>query len=125
MSTKRKVAVLVGSLRKGSFNRMTAGVLAAVAPAEMQLEILEIRQLPLYNQDDDDAPPAQYVTFREAIRLPSEIQPDRSRSRDPAPHGQAERRMAGPYRTRQRDLAGCYAADAADMFADKMPSALR
>ena len=68
MSTIRKVAVLVGSLRKGSFNRMTAGILAAVAPPEMHLEILEIRQLPLYNQDDDDAPPAQCVAFREKIR---------------------------------------------------------
>lgn len=68
MSTTRKVAVLVGSLRKGSFNRMTAKALAALAPAELLLEIVEIDQLPLYNQDDDDAPPAPWVAFRAKVK---------------------------------------------------------
>ncbi len=68
MSTTRKVAVLVGSLRKGSFNRMTAKALAALAPAELQLEIVEISQLPLYNQDDDDAPPLPWVAFRAQVK---------------------------------------------------------
>jgi chromate reductase len=68
MSITRKVAVLVGSLRKGSFNRLTAKALAALAPAELQLEIVEIGQLPLYNQDDDDAPPAPWVAFRAQVK---------------------------------------------------------
>lgn len=67
---ERKVAVLVGSLRQGSFNRMTARALAALAPAGLQLEIVEIGQLPLYNQDDDDkgAPQPQWVAFRNRIK---------------------------------------------------------
>ena len=68
MSTTRKIAVIVGSLRKGSYNRMTAKVLAALAPAGLQLEIVEIGQLPLYNQDDDGAPPPAWVAFREKIK---------------------------------------------------------
>lgn len=66
MNTTRKVAVFVGSLRKGSYNRMLAKVLIALAPAELQFEIIEIGQLPLYNQDDDDqgAPRPEWVTFR-------------------------------------------------------------
>jgi chromate reductase, NAD(P)H dehydrogenase (quinone) len=70
LSTPRKVAVFVGSLRKGSFNRMTARTLAALAPAELQLEIVEIGQLPLYNQDDDDngTPRPEWVSFRERVR---------------------------------------------------------
>jgi chromate reductase len=68
MSITRKVAVLVGSLRKGSFNRLTAKALAALAPAELQLEIVEIGQLSLYNQDDDDAPPPPWVAFRAQIK---------------------------------------------------------
>jgi chromate reductase, NAD(P)H dehydrogenase (quinone) len=68
MSITRKVAVLVGSLRKGSFNRLTAKALAALAPAEQQLEIVEIGQLSLYNQDDDDAPPPPWVAFRAQIK---------------------------------------------------------
>ena len=66
MGITRKVAVFVGSLRKGSFNRMTAKAVASLAPAELQLEIVEIGQLPLYNQDDDDngAPPPEWVEFQ-------------------------------------------------------------
>ena len=70
MSTTRKVAVFVGSLRKNSFNRMAAKALAALASSKLQLEIVEIGQLPLYNQDDDDngAPRAEWVIFRERVR---------------------------------------------------------
>src|SRR5580704_4784050 len=69
MGTTRNVAVFVGSLRKGSFNRLTAKALAALAPSALQLEIVEIGQLPLYNEDDDHgAPPAAWVAFRERVR---------------------------------------------------------
>jgi chromate reductase len=49
---------------------MAAKALAALAPAELQLEIVEIGQLPLYNQDDDDngAPRPEWVAFRERVR---------------------------------------------------------
>ncbi|KDP85994.1 NADPH-dependent FMN reductase [Cupriavidus basilensis] len=68
MSTPRDVAVLVGSLRKDSFNRKLALALAALAPAGIKLEIVEIGQLPLYNQDEDASPPAPWVVFRDRIR---------------------------------------------------------
>lgn len=64
----RRVAVLVGSLRKGSLNRMTARVLAELAPDGLDLEIVEIGQLPLYNQDSDEEPPQEWVDFRAAIK---------------------------------------------------------
>ena len=62
-----RVAVLVGSLRKDSLNRKFARALAAAAPPELSLEIVEIGQLPLYNQDDDANPPAPSVAFKEKI----------------------------------------------------------
>jgi hypothetical protein len=58
MSTPRDVAVLVGSLRKDSLNRKVALALAAMAPAGLKLDLVEIGQLPLYNQDLDVEPPA-------------------------------------------------------------------
>lgn len=65
----RKVAVIVGSLRKGSFNRLTAHALAALAPENLSLEIVEIGQLPFYDQDlDEGQPPAEWAEFRETIR---------------------------------------------------------
>lgn len=68
MSIQQNVAVLVGSLRAGSFNRRAAHALAAVAPDGMRLEIVEIGQLPLYNQDLDETPPRPWLSFREQIR---------------------------------------------------------
>jgi chromate reductase len=68
MATTRDVAVLIGSLRKESFNRKMARALAEVAPATLKLEIAEIGQLPLYNQDLDTAAPAQWTEFRERVR---------------------------------------------------------
>jgi chromate reductase, NAD(P)H dehydrogenase (quinone) len=53
MSTNRDVAVLVGSLRKQSYNRKLAVALAELAPASLRLQIIEIGQLSLYNADDE------------------------------------------------------------------------
>jgi chromate reductase, NAD(P)H dehydrogenase (quinone) len=62
------VCVLVGSLRKASFNGMLANVLMALAPSSLKLDIVEIGQLPLYNQDlDTDPPPAPWTAFRRRV----------------------------------------------------------
>ena len=68
MSTTRDVAVFVGSLRKESFNRKMANALIAMAPEPLKLEIVEIRQLPLYNQDDDANPPAASAAFKQRVQ---------------------------------------------------------
>src|ERR1700758_5579744 len=60
--------VLVGSLRKASFNRMLANALISLAPTSMKLEIVEIGQLPLYNQDIDTDPPAPWTAFRQRVK---------------------------------------------------------
>ena len=70
MSKPAKVAVIVGSLRKDSFNRKAAYAIAALAPANLSFEFVEIGDLPLYNQDFDalDPQPAPYVAFRNTIK---------------------------------------------------------
>ncbi|HQJ15511.1 MAG TPA: NADPH-dependent FMN reductase [Candidatus Omnitrophota bacterium] len=64
----KKIAVIVGSLRKGSFNRKIAEELMGFAPASLKLEMVGIGDLPLYNQDFDDDSPASYTRFRELIK---------------------------------------------------------
>lgn len=64
----RDVAVMVGSLRKGSINRKVANALAELAPPTLKLDIVEIGALPLYNQDAEANPPASWTEFRERIR---------------------------------------------------------
>jgi chromate reductase len=68
MNSTRDVTVFVGSLRKESFSRKMARALAAMAPAPLKLEIVEIGALPLYNQDDDANPPAASATFKARVR---------------------------------------------------------
>ena len=69
MSKTYNVAVLVGSLRKASINRKLALALADLAPASLNLEILEIGDLPLYNEDaDGDTAPASYAPFRSKLK---------------------------------------------------------
>jgi chromate reductase len=65
----RKVAVLVGSLRKGSFSKKLAEALPELAPKELAFEHIEIGNLSFYNQDDEtDSPPAPWVKFRDEVR---------------------------------------------------------
>lgn len=64
----RTVAVIVGSLRQQSFTRKVAKMLMLLAPPTLEMEMVEIGQLPLYNQDQDDNPPPTYLEFRERIR---------------------------------------------------------
>lgn len=64
----KKIGMFVGSLRKESFNRKMALALMELAPSSLKLEIIEIGQLPLYNQDNDSNPPEVYTAFRQAIK---------------------------------------------------------
>src|ERR1700755_2435068 len=69
MDKPMNVCVLVGSLRKASFNGMLANALISLAPASLNLEIVEIGQLPLYNEDlDTKAVPAPWTAFRQRVK---------------------------------------------------------
>lgn len=50
------IAVVVGSLRRESINRMLANAVIRLAPPELSFKFLEIGDLPLYDQDDDARP---------------------------------------------------------------------
>jgi chromate reductase len=63
----KKIAVIVGSLRKESFNRKMAKAVIALAPESLNLEIIEIGILPLYDQDLEDNPPNAWTEFRERL----------------------------------------------------------
>jgi chromate reductase len=63
----KKVGVVVGSLRKGSYTRMVAKALCGMNPG-LQCEIIEIGQVTMYNQDlDTDNPPRDWVDLRDRI----------------------------------------------------------
>ncbi len=64
----RDVAVIVGSLRRDSLNRKMALALAARAPAELRLQIVEIGALPQYNQDSEADPDAASKAFKDQVK---------------------------------------------------------
>lgn len=64
----KKIAVLVGSLRKESFNRKIANELSRLASDNLDLEIVEIGNLPHYSEDLDENPPQEWTAFREKIK---------------------------------------------------------
>ena len=64
-----KIAVLIGSLRKDSLNRKVANAILSLAPPSLVMEIVEIGDLPLYNEDlDHDLPPDTWKRFREQMK---------------------------------------------------------
>src|SRR5258708_33167957 len=63
------VSILVGSLRKASLNGMLANALISLAPSSLKLDIVEIWQLPFYNEDLQTNPaPAQWTAFRQRVK---------------------------------------------------------
>src|SRR5205085_1254999 len=56
-----KIAIIVGSLREGSINRKVARSICALRGDNLDCSMVEIGDLPLYNQDRDANPPEQWV----------------------------------------------------------------
>ncbi|MDT0293570.1 NADPH-dependent FMN reductase [Mesonia ostreae] len=65
---KYKIAVIVGSLRKESFNLKTAKEMMAMAPDSLSTELLDISGLSWFNEDLEENPPKEWVTLREKIQ---------------------------------------------------------
>ena len=67
----KKIAVVVGSIRKNPFSQALANNLVALLPEGYDAEFVRIDDLPLYSPDMPDdltQSPEAYVTFRDKIR---------------------------------------------------------
>jgi chromate reductase len=64
---EHKIGIVVGSLRNGSINRKIARSICAFATDKLDCELIEIGDLPLYNQDHDANSPEPSQRFRKAI----------------------------------------------------------
>jgi len=62
-----KIAIIIGSLRKDSLNRSVARSICALRNDNLDCSMIEIGDLPLYNQDLDSDPPEQWTRFRQQI----------------------------------------------------------
>ena len=62
------IAIVVGSLRDGSINKRVARSICALQHERLDCTVIEIGDLPLYNQDYDADSPEAYERFRGRIR---------------------------------------------------------
>ena len=62
-----KIAIIVGSLRAGSLNRKVARAICGIRDDNLDCSMIEIGDLPLYNQDLDANPPEQWRRFRQQV----------------------------------------------------------
>lgn len=68
MPVKRDVAIILGSLRLHGIGRPLAAAVAKLAPPDLNLRIVEIGGLPLYNADLEAEPPQSWLTLRRQLR---------------------------------------------------------
>lgn len=64
---KYKIAVIVGSLRKESYNLKTAKEMMKLAPESFSMERIDIADLPMFNEDLEENPPKEWVKFKDQI----------------------------------------------------------
>ena len=65
----RQIALIVGSLRRDAFSGRVGKALRSLQPPTINLEPVEIGQLPLYNQDlEEQGRPPQWIEFRDRIK---------------------------------------------------------
>ncbi|QDP19996.1 NADPH-dependent FMN reductase [Sphingomonas xanthus] len=62
-----KIAIIVGSLREGSINRKIARSMCAIRDDNLDCAMVEIGDLPLFNQDLEKEPPAEWMRFRDQV----------------------------------------------------------
>lgn len=64
---KLNILGIVGSLRKDSYNLFSLKAAQALLPEDAALSLVDLHGIPVFNQDDEMAPPAAVIEFRQKI----------------------------------------------------------
>src|SRR5580692_6426303 len=59
---------IAGSLRRGSYNRAALRAAAELAPADIEIEIVGLQDIPSYNEDREKSPPESVTELKAAVR---------------------------------------------------------
>ncbi len=68
MTAPIRILGIAGSLRRESYNRSALRSAVQLAPSDVSLDIFELESIPLFNQDNEQQPPAAVVEFKKHIR---------------------------------------------------------
>jgi len=67
--SRKKIGILVGSLRRDSINKKVAQYLYGLLEENFEVEFIDISRLPMFNDDlDNDGAPDEWRTFREEVK---------------------------------------------------------
>jgi len=73
MPHKIKILGIAGSLREGSYNRAALRAAQSLCPQNATIEIFDLRDIPIFNQDQEQTPPPRVAEFKAAIRAADAI----------------------------------------------------
>src|SRR6266550_5859271 len=68
MKTPIRILGIAGSLRRGSYNRAALRAATELVPEGAILETFELDGIPVFNQDEEQNPPAKVTEFKRRIR---------------------------------------------------------
>jgi chromate reductase, NAD(P)H dehydrogenase (quinone) len=68
MNSPLTILGICGSLRKGSFNRWALQAAQQLVPSGAKIDIFDLHGMPLFNQDEEQNPPAIVAEFKKRIR---------------------------------------------------------
>ena len=68
MKTPIRILGIAGSLRRDSYNRAALRAATQLVPEGAVLETFELDDIPIFNQDEDQHPPAIITEFKRRIR---------------------------------------------------------
>src|SRR6266403_4524414 len=68
MKTPIRILGIAGSLRRGSYNRAVLRAATELVPEGAILETFELDGIPVFNQDEEQNPPAKVTEFKRRIR---------------------------------------------------------
>jgi chromate reductase, NAD(P)H dehydrogenase (quinone) len=68
MNTPVRILGIAGSLRRGSYNRAALRAVTELAPRGATVETFELDGIPLFNQDEEQNPPAKVTELKRRIR---------------------------------------------------------
>jgi chromate reductase, NAD(P)H dehydrogenase (quinone) len=68
-----KILGFAGSLRKNSYNRSALRSAQSLAPSNVQVDIFDLKGIPMFSEDDEEKPEAIVTDFRDKIRAADSI----------------------------------------------------
>jgi chromate reductase len=68
MNKPIRILGIAGSLRRGSYNRAALRAATKLVPEGAVLEIFELDGIPVFNQDEEEHPPAKVTELKKRIR---------------------------------------------------------